>query len=199
MGKWIVIIVLTLGIGFISYKYIKKNKEKKEAQVSYYFKSKAIKADIFKVVVDKNAIDDWSMLNNIKRTAFTFDLQDFFIQERPILFVGNIVDIYNKKDKRIVVMELSSYYGVRPLDYYYQVLLYLEIEKKSLDVFLKTINLDNIEKLETLDFDNRNFVAIAFVKSIERFETQLKIIGSLEYLRMVGSMGVDDFIKGVGY
>ncbi len=140
---WIIIAIAVVGYFFNSYTV---NKAKREAERAERAESERIeqatKTAVSQMSSQSNAVSDWeASLSKGERFRFepilTIELEQIWLQQRPILFVGSIKDIATHDQSRYVVLFERSLYG--SFDYMFRTELQLSLlaRKEMINSFLK--------------------------------------------------------------
>lgn len=137
---WIIFAVVAVGYFFNSYTESKAKREAKRAEAERI--EQAMKTVVSQMVSRTNAVSGWEeKLSKGERFRFepirTVELEQLWLQQKPILFVGAIKDIATHDQSRYVVLVERSLFG--NFDYMFGTELQLSLlsDKDKIDSFLK--------------------------------------------------------------
>lgn len=137
---WIIIAVAVIGYFINSYTVNKAMREAERAEAKRIEQS--TKTKVSRMASRTNAISNWEE-NLSKGESFRFEpiltveLEQFWLQQKPILFIGSIKDIATHDHSQYVVLLERSLYG--SFDYMFGTELQLSLlsSKAQVDSFLK--------------------------------------------------------------
>jgi len=117
MKKIIGILVAFVVGGYLINSYIEEMASREAERIEDEMREQAIKSAVSQMVSRTNAIADWeSVLADGEefrfKTVLTIDLEKVWLQDRPILYFGTILDIASHDQSRYRVIVVSDYYIV---------------------------------------------------------------------------------------
>ena len=187
--KKLIWIILGIGItGFIINSYLINNAIKDAKRIDYIRKTNAIKSSINDLVSFNKAVDNWEELlgkGEVYRfePIMTLELEELWLQNRPILFIGAIKDIatYNE-DHYTLIVERESFDTFDNI-YDTQLQLSLSSPKSKIDNLLKSH--PDIFKDNGI---NNSIAVIASVKHIQSINTSIDETLEQDVKRGVGEL-----------
>ena len=137
---WAIIAIAVVGYFIDSYMVNKAKREAEKAEAERI--EQATKAAVTQMATRTNAVSDWEeSLSKGERFRFdpilTVELEQLWLQQRPILFIGSIKDVATRDNTRYEISVERSLYG--SFDYMFGTELQLSLlsEKEHIDSFLK--------------------------------------------------------------